>query len=170
MSAEQKEFTPPEQKPEAARLKHQFLSAAVETAGQALAELGRCINRLRNGDLDVYVGNIVAGFERAASYARYKAYSVEEGTKKLPGQFNCYANALDDEPIFVVLARDPSAPVAIEAWAKDWEAQIKEGVRPAADLAQVLEARALIEKMRVWRNEANGKWRLPQPSRPKTMG
>lgn len=39
------------------------------------------------------------------------------GTKNNPGKFDCYANAADDEPMFVLLARDPLAPILIRRWA-----------------------------------------------------
>ena len=39
------------------------------------------------------------------------------GTKNSPGEFDCYKAALPDEPIFVLLARDPSAPDLVRAWA-----------------------------------------------------
>ena len=32
------------------------------------------------------------------------------GTKANPGQFDCYAAAADDEPLFVLRANDPLAP------------------------------------------------------------
>lgn len=38
------------------------------------------------------------------------------GTKNNPGKFDCYAKAEDDEPIFVLLARDPFAPILISLW------------------------------------------------------
>lgn len=41
------------------------------------------------------------------------------GSKINPGAFDCYAAAADDEPMFVLLARDPSAPAAIRSWAED---------------------------------------------------
>ncbi len=40
------------------------------------------------------------------------------GTKNNPGDFDCYANAEDDEPMFVLLARDKSAPSIVRRWAK----------------------------------------------------
>lgn len=40
------------------------------------------------------------------------------GTKLNPGNFDCYAAAKDDEPMFVLLARDESAPFLVEAWAR----------------------------------------------------
>ena len=38
------------------------------------------------------------------------------GTKSEPGNFDCYANAEDDEPMFVLLGRDPDAPEAVRGW------------------------------------------------------
>lgn len=38
-------------------------------------------------------------------------------TKEKPGEFDCYANAKPDEPMFVLLARDVSAPWLVAAWA-----------------------------------------------------
>ena len=40
------------------------------------------------------------------------------GTKTRPGEFDCYASAGDDEPMFVLLARDEDAPGCVEAWAR----------------------------------------------------
>ena len=40
-------------------------------------------------------------------------------TKQKPGEFDCYANAKDDEPMFVLLARDKSAPAAVRYWCLD---------------------------------------------------
>lgn len=40
------------------------------------------------------------------------------GTKNNPGEFDCYENAAPDEPMFVLLARDPLAPMLVEEWAK----------------------------------------------------
>jgi hypothetical protein len=39
------------------------------------------------------------------------------GTKNNPGAYDCYANAEPDEPMFILLARDPSAPWLVKAWA-----------------------------------------------------
>lgn len=40
------------------------------------------------------------------------------GTKNNPGEFDCYANAEPDEPMFVLLGRDMHAPRLVEAWAE----------------------------------------------------
>jgi hypothetical protein len=40
------------------------------------------------------------------------------GTKNEPGTFDCYDVAEDDEPMFVLLARDKSAPDLVRQWAE----------------------------------------------------
>lgn len=40
------------------------------------------------------------------------------GTKLKPGAFDCYDAAEDDEPMFVLLARDEAAPERVEEWAR----------------------------------------------------
>jgi len=82
------------------------------------------------------------------------------GTKNNPAQFDCYANALPDEPMFILLARDPQAPSLLETWASDRAGQIKAGLRPASDMAMVEEARQCANAMRDWRHTNNGKWRI----------
>lgn len=39
------------------------------------------------------------------------------GTKNDPGDFDCYANAEPDEPMFVLLGRDKHAPLLVDLWA-----------------------------------------------------
>ena len=38
-------------------------------------------------------------------------------TKANPGKFDCYAKAMDDEPIFTLRAKDPVADSFVAAWA-----------------------------------------------------
>ena len=40
------------------------------------------------------------------------------GTKNNPGEYDCYAKAEPDEPMFILLGRDPSAPLLVELWAR----------------------------------------------------
>lgn len=40
------------------------------------------------------------------------------GTKRNPGKHDCYASAEPDEPMFVLLARDPLAPELVRRWAR----------------------------------------------------
>jgi hypothetical protein len=42
------------------------------------------------------------------------------GTKNIPGKFDCYANALPDEPMFVLLARDKKAHNIVRSWAHEY--------------------------------------------------
>jgi len=38
------------------------------------------------------------------------------GTKLNPGRFDCWSKAADDEPMFVLLGRDPVAPLVVKFW------------------------------------------------------
>lgn len=38
-------------------------------------------------------------------------------TKNDPGKYDCYAKLADDEPYFVLRAKDPHAPALVELWA-----------------------------------------------------
>lgn len=73
------------------------------------------------------------------------------GTKNDPGQFDCYANAEADEPMFVLLARDPAAPELVEAWANRRLVMIHDGLKPDSDRSMIQEARECADKMRAWR-------------------
>lgn len=66
------------------------------------------------------------------------------GTKNNPGQFDCYVNAEPDEPMFVLLARDVSAPMLVRTWANLRE---QSEVSPE----KVAEARACADAMEQWR-------------------
>lgn len=83
------------------------------------------------------------------------------GTKNNPAPFDCYANALPDEEMFVLLARDPDAPALVEQWADNRAWAIATGKRPESDMAMVTEARECAAKMRRWRFQNEGAWRTP---------
>lgn len=84
------------------------------------------------------------------------------GSKNDPGSYDCYGNALPDEPMFILLGRDPSAPLLIERWAIERHAAILRGERPASDMAMVREAQDCARKMRQWRKDNDGAWRKPK--------
>jgi hypothetical protein len=84
------------------------------------------------------------------------------GTKDKPAPFDCYANALPDEPMFILLARDPHAPRLIEEWAIQRRRDIDMGERPKEDQAMVNEAIECADNMRNWRFQNHGKWRKPK--------
>lgn len=77
------------------------------------------------------------------------------GSKLNPGKFDCYTNALPDEPMFVLLARDPYAPETVRIWAKARELANRAGKHPT-DPAKIAEAMDCAETMRRWR-DANPK-------------
>jgi len=62
------------------------------------------------------------------------------GTKLKPGKFDCYANAADDEPMFVLLARDKHAPVLVWLWAtlRELDGEDVPKVKEAYDCAQAM--------------------------------
>lgn len=63
----------------------------------------------------------------------------------------CYERAKDDEPMFVLLARDPHAPYLVEQWAFKRLDDIVRGDRPHSDLPQAIEAMRSVQKMKDWR-------------------
>lgn len=72
------------------------------------------------------------------------------GTKANPGRYDCYAAAAEDEPMFVLLGRDPHAPAAIDKWADDRRAMIQAGLEPKDDIEKVHQARAIADEMRAY--------------------
>lgn len=66
------------------------------------------------------------------------------GTKNNPGQFDCYAAAGPDEPMFVLLARDRHAATFVRAWAIV-------RARTGEDEEKVAEALACADAMDSWR-------------------
>ena len=66
------------------------------------------------------------------------------GTKANPGKYDCYANAAPDEPMFVLLARDPMAPILVRLWA-DLRSQA------AGNPSKVSEAKECAAAMDTWR-------------------
>jgi hypothetical protein len=62
------------------------------------------------------------------------------GTKNNPGSYDCYRNAEPDEPVFVLLGRDPNAPTAVRKWAEQRKRMIDIGLKPESDLPMVREA------------------------------
>jgi hypothetical protein len=73
------------------------------------------------------------------------------GAKNNPGAFDCYEKAEPDEPMFVLLARDPQAPFLAEEWARGRLRLIDEGKKPEADRPMTEEAFACAKAMRDWR-------------------
>lgn len=81
----------------------------------------------------------------------------------------CLSKVMQDEMMFVLLARDPGAPELVEQWAEKRHIEITLGSRPASDIEQINEARKCAETMRSWRRDNDGAWRnglfgTPEPT------
>jgi len=70
-------------------------------------------------------------------------------TKLNPGKFDCYANAEDDEPMFVLLARDRTAPTIVREWVERRVEEAARGGKVTED-AKLAEARACADAMETW--------------------
>ncbi len=57
-------------------------------------------------------------------------------TKNNPGPFDCYAKAAPDEPMFVLLARDPLAPDLVREWTKLRAAEVRTAIEGASAIEQ----------------------------------
>ena len=81
------------------------------------------------------------------------------GTKLKPGKFDCYANAADDEPLFVLRAKDPLAPDVVRYWTEKYQLQkqiansVGSGPEPltASQHEKYLEALACADAMEEWK-------------------
>lgn len=91
-------------------------------------------------------------------------------TKSTPGSFRCYEAALPDEPMFVILGRDPAGPATLHFWAQE---RIKQGkTKEIDDNARIGACLRESEEMAAWRKkimdhaEETGEppaWKLPRP-------
>lgn len=79
------------------------------------------------------------------------------GSKENPGEFDCYANAEPDEPMFVLLARDPVAAEVVRYWSwRRWMLGSDGGKAPRPEFiqdeaVQVAEALHCADDMEAWR-------------------
>jgi len=73
------------------------------------------------------------------------------GTKNDPGIFDCYADAEPDEPIFVLRAKDASAPMLVRMWAFMRLLLIEADAKPMSDLDACTEANRCAMAMEQWR-------------------
>lgn len=71
------------------------------------------------------------------------------GTKADPSAFDCYANAEPDEPMFVLLARDPLAADIVRTWVARHSGAALTG-RPYSEKEQ--EALRCADAMDAWRD------------------
>ncbi len=65
------------------------------------------------------------------------------GSKNNPSAYDCYKAAAPDEPMFVLLGRDPGAGLLVRLWARIREQR-------GEDPAKVAEARAVADQLDAW--------------------
>ena len=82
-------------------------------------------------------------------------------TKNNPGERSCYVNALPDEPMFVLLARDPDFSRLIMEWSSRRIRDVVCGDRPESDMELVNDAYNTAAAGAKWRRNNMGKWRKP---------
>lgn len=85
------------------------------------------------------------------------------GTKRKPGKFDCYQHADQDEPMFVLLARDADAPDRVREWCRRRLRKLHQvscalSGRPdfeefLEEVRKVAEAMDCVDAMEAWRKE-----------------
>lgn len=71
----------------------------------------------------------------------------------------CLKRAMDDEPSFILLARDPMMPALARLWCSVRRMEIANGTRPGSDLSQVEAVERAAEDAVRWRIDADESWR-----------
>lgn len=66
-------------------------------------------------------------------------------TKNNPGEFDCYSKAERDEPMFVLLGRDPCAALVVRVWIA-----LRRFMGQPGQRAQLIEAEACARSMEQW--------------------
>lgn len=82
------------------------------------------------------------------------------GTKQNPGEFDAYAKALPDEPMFILLGRDANAPALILDWIMERQSRVQKGHITTTPelLKQLTEATQCVSDMLLWRQKNYGAW------------
>ncbi len=97
--------------------------------------------------------------ECAQLWRKQNFKATQVATKINPGKFDCYASALPEEPMFILLARDQASPITVLKWATEVEKMIALGIKPESDREKVAEARQLAKDMAQWRHVNFNKWK-----------
>lgn len=66
------------------------------------------------------------------------------GTKNNPGEFDCYSKAAPDEPMFILLGRDPAASAVVDYWV------FLRDIHGKTESAVLAEARTTAKRMAEW--------------------
>lgn len=87
-------------------------------------------------------------------------------TKQNLSRRGCLAFALPDEPMFILLARDPDAPAAIRSWCERRARRqvLEPTIELVGDSEKIVDAVDDAEAFEKWRAENEGSWRGVAPS------
>ncbi len=96
-----------------------------------------------SGFLTFFIGTYLAYYVVAINNIRVHDVDIM-GTKNNPGSYNCHANAHPDEPMFVLLGRDPAAAAIVRLWTA-----LRERLGEK-DRAMLAEATACSTEMEAW--------------------
>jgi hypothetical protein len=144
------------------------LPLALQDIGDAISVIGRLL--LAGDRLDGQTWGLAIHYLQRATTRVFNASpgrgTAPEGTKVNPGDEDCYSAALPDEPLFVLLARDPSAPDLVMQWAYHRRLDVASGKRPVEDDEKVMRALAIASQMRDWRTQHLGTWKKPDETTP----
>ena len=75
--------------------------------------------------------------------------------EELSNPRSCMSRAKDDEMTFVLLARDPAAPIAIRAWVNE-RLRLRKNHRLDAQIIEARECADAMELYRIERESSNG--------------
>lgn len=138
------------------------IDVAIQELGEVVTMIGRL--RIAGTRLDgSYWGNAIVLLQNVIArlrgcYMDNSTSAASEGSKLNPGIDDCYTEALPHEPMFVLLARDASAPELVRLWAKQRKEKVDKKEKPVEDLDKVLRAYSIATKMELWRKNHEGEW------------
>ncbi len=75
--------------------------------------------------------------------------------KSHPENRRCFAKALQGEPMFIVLGRDPTMASVLEFWAGERERLLDEGLMPDSDAERdhIEQVRGYVADIRSWQQD-----------------
>ena len=76
------------------------------------------------------------------------------GTKNNPGDYDCYAKAAEDEPIFTLRANDEFAPILVRLWVEFHQAKYGHFCNHE-DHQKEMEALDIANEMQAWKRLSN---------------
>ena len=87
------------------------------------------------------------------------------GTKTDPGDYDCYAKAAEDEPIFVLRASDPLSPKLVRKWVS---MSIETTKHNDKFIKKWMEAMNVATEMEFWKHNEKSRVQAAKPSEPES--